>query len=297
MFNKFILSPLRGSLAILLILINALIFPPIVIIFAGLFSLLPCKQWRLKARGWLAYIPFPWTSINSAALAIGTHGRWDIQLPPGIENNKPYLVICNHQTWIDILVLYKIFNWGIQPLKFFMKKQLLWSLPIIGLACKSIGFPFLERHTSQAVKKNPSLRGKDIATTRACCQRFLQIPSSMIIFTEGTRYTKQKASKQKSPYKHLLKPKAGGLSIVLGEMHHHLAGIIDVTIHYDMDNINTWNILKGDCKHIRVQAQLRPITDDLIGNYAEDRAFRVTLQQKLNTLWQQKDELIDKMEH
>ena len=35
----------------------------------------------------------------------------------------------------------------------------------------------------------------------------------MISFLEGTRYTKAKHDQQKSPYRHLLKPKTGGIAM------------------------------------------------------------------------------------
>lgn len=291
-----LMAPIRGAVSMFLFSLNVLLFPILVILFAGFCALLPTKRLRLAGRTRLARAPFPWTSINNSIMAISNHGKWDVQLPNDLQTDRPYLLICNHSTWIDILVLYKIFNRTIQPIKFFMKKELLWSLPMAGLACKAIGFPFLERHSSQAVKKNPSLRGKDIATTRACCQRFLEIPSSLMIFAEGTRYTPSKASKQKSPYKHLLKPKAGGMSIVLEEMHHHLAGILDVTIAYDTNDIGFWNFVKGGFKQIHVRSRIIPITDNLIGNYNENRKFRVQLQHWLNDVWQQKDATIDQLE-
>lgn len=287
----------RGVLGLFLFILNVLLFPIFVLLFAGFCCLLPFKSWRLRARSVLAHAPWPWSSINSSIMAI-SNGRkkWDVQLPDGVENNKPYLLICNHQTWIDIMVLFKIFNYGIQPIKFFMKKELLWSLPMAGLACKAIGFPFLERHSSQAIRKNPSLRGKDIATTRACCRRFMQIPSSLMIFCEGTRYTPKKAAKQSTPFEHLLKPKAGGASIVLEEMHDHLAGIIDVTIHYDTDDIGFWNFVKGGFRKISVRSRLIAITPDLIGNYNDDRQFRVQLQQWLNQVWQHKEKTMKQLD-
>ena len=37
----------------------------------------------------------------------------------------------------------------------------------------------------------------------------------MIDFVEGTRFTEAKHTEQKSPYRHLLKPKIGGLGIAM----------------------------------------------------------------------------------
>ncbi len=289
-------NTLRGTLSLFLFCLNVLIFPIFILSFAGIVYLLPCKRWRHAGLRKLACAPFPWTVINSAIMNISNRKKWDIQLPDNMQRDKPYLVISNHQSWIDIMVIFKIFNWKIEPIKFFMKKELLWSLPMAGITCKAIGFPFMERHSSKDIKKNPSLKGKDIATTRASCQRLMTIPSSLMNFVEGTRYTQKKAEKQHSPYKHLLKPKAGGISIVIEEMHKHLAGIIDVSVYYDTKDMGFWNFCKGGFRRIYVRSRVLPITPDMIGDYHKNREFRVHLQQWLNTVWNDKDKLLDDLD-
>ncbi len=55
-----------------------------------------------------------------------------------------YLVSSNHQSWVDILVLQRIFHGRIPFLKFFLKQELIW-VPVIGLAWWALDFPFMKR--------------------------------------------------------------------------------------------------------------------------------------------------------
>jgi len=47
---------------------------------------------------------------------------------------------------VDILVLEKVFNRKVPMLKFFIKKELLWTLPVAGWAAWLLDFPFMERY-------------------------------------------------------------------------------------------------------------------------------------------------------
>ena len=102
-------------------------------------------------------------------------------------------------------------------LKFFLKKELIW-VPILGIAWWALDFPFMKRYSAAVLKKRPHLRGKDIEITRQACKKFKSLPVSIMNFVEGTRFTREKHDKQKSPFTHLLKPKAGGIGFVLSTM-------------------------------------------------------------------------------
>ena len=51
-------------------------------------------------------------------------------------------------------------------------------------------------------------------------------------FLEGTRFTAAKHAKQESPYRYLLKPKAGGIAFVLAAMDGKIEKMVNVTIAY-----------------------------------------------------------------
>ena len=56
---------------------------------------------------------------------------WDVEGVETLDRSEWYLVLANHQSWVDIAVLQRIFHRKIPFLKFFIKKELLW-LPILG---------------------------------------------------------------------------------------------------------------------------------------------------------------------
>jgi 1-acyl-sn-glycerol-3-phosphate acyltransferase len=128
-----------------------------------------------------------------------------------LEAKGHYLVLSNHQSWVDILILQKVFNRRIPFMRFFLKQQLIW-VPMLGLAWWALDFPFMQRHTKSQLQKRPELAGQDIAATRKACEKFLGKPVSIMIFPEGTRFTPAKHAQQQSPFQHLLKPKSGGMA-------------------------------------------------------------------------------------
>ncbi len=288
-------SILRGIFSAIFYTLNLLFIPIIVILLGFLNWLIPSKTWRRLAWEWLHQLTRAWLSINTTIMQISTHGRWNVE-GPALDPNAWYLLISNHRSWADILVLGAVFNSKIPLLKFFLKKELLWSLAIAGLACKAVGFPFMERHTRQDIRKNPDLKSKDLETSRLACEKFKAHPCTVINFVEGTRFSDTKKQKMASPYEYLLKPKSGGLAVVLSEMHHELKGLLNVTLGYSESEFSFWNFLCGKVNKIVVHYELLPITPDLIGNYYEDRAYRAHIQSWLNDIWQLKDQKLQKLQ-
>jgi len=226
---------------------------------------------------------------------ISTRNRWDILGTGQLKKTGWYVMISNHRSWLDILVLGNIFNEKIPPLKFFMKKELLWQLPFAGLACYALGYPFMSRHSHAAIRKNPKLKGKDVETTKAACHRLRHFPSTLINFAEGTRFTEKKKERQQSPLKNLLKPHAGGAIVVVNELQDILSGIVSVTICYPKKTPTLWEFACGHFEKIIVRYEVIPITPDLLGDYYHDRQFRAHIQQWFNALWNKNDALIERL--
>jgi 1-acyl-sn-glycerol-3-phosphate acyltransferase len=222
--------------------------------------------------------------------------RWDISGIEDLNPNEWYLVVANHQSWVDILVLQNIFHRKIPFLKFFTKKQILW-VPIVGLACWSLDFPIMRRYSEAHLQKRPHLRGKDIEITRKACEKFKTTPVSIMNFLEGTRFTSEKHSKQQSPYANLLKPRAGGIAFVLAAMGEQLHCILDVTIVYPHGTNSFWAFLCGKVSEIKVRVQSFPIHKEIIGDYSQDMEFRELFQNWLNTFWAEKDRCINALFH
>jgi 1-acyl-sn-glycerol-3-phosphate acyltransferase len=154
-----------------------------------------------------------------------------IEIDEALSKQKWYLITANHVSYLDIILLIDFCAPRIPPPKFFLKKQLIW-LPFVGLAAWALDMPFMRRYTQEFVEKYPHLRGKDIETTKRYCERYIDEPTTVINFVEGTRFTKQKQKAKKSPFSHLMKPKAGGIAFTLSAMGNLFSAILDTTIAY-----------------------------------------------------------------
>lgn len=288
----FLPKPVRGVLALLLYALNTLFwFVPLLLL--ALLKLLPVKRWQ----AWLTYlldaIAVAWISLNNVTTRLFTRINWQVEGLEALSRKDWYLLLANHQSWADILVLQYLFNRRIPFIKFFLKKELLY-VPFMGLAWWALDFPFMKRYSKAELAKKPHLQGKDIETTRKACEKFRFKPVTVMNFVEGTRFTQGKHDKQQSPYRHLLKPKAGGVAFVLGAMGQQLHKILDVTIHYPERIPTFWDYISGAVHAINVKVRVLPITDQLLGDY-QDPAFRASFQQWVNELWQYKDQQLQQM--
>src|SRR5690606_19888499 len=146
-----------------------------------------------------------------------TATRFVVEVPEGLRADGHYLVLANHQSWVDILVLQQIFNRRIPLLRFFLKRQLFW-VPVLGLAWWALDFPFMGRYTHRQIARNPERGKRDMEAARRACRKFRDLPVSIMSFVEGTRFTAEKHARQDSPYRHLLKPRSGGVAFVLDAM-------------------------------------------------------------------------------
>ena len=234
-----------------------------------------------------------WVASNSAWMRLTQRTQWDVVGLDNLAYRGWYMVNCNHQSWVDILVLQHLLNRRIPMLKFFLKHRLIY-VPVIGLAWWALDFPFMRRHSDAYVKRHPEKRFDDIEATRRACEQFALVPTSVMNFAEGTRFTPAKHRSQRSPYRHLLKPKAGALALALGVLGDKFDSLLDVTIVYP-DGVPTfWRFLCGDLRHVVVRAQRMTIPSEFrSGDYARDPKYRKAFQHWLQALWREKDARID----
>lgn len=251
---------------------------------------------RARLTRWLDKTASAWISCNNfhQRLLQGTH--IDVDGPESFATRQWFMLIVNHQSWVDILVLLRVFNRRVPYFKFFLKSSLIW-FPVIGLACWALDFLFMKRHTREQIQKDPSLAGKDLATTQQQCERFSNKPVTIISYVEGTRFTEQKREQQSSPYRHLLIPKAGGLAFTLAAMSGRIKTLIDVTIHYPAGRPTFWQYLGGQVKNVKVVIRERAVADDMLGEYSSDLEYRNRFQAWVNGIWQEKDDLLEKLSH
>ena len=292
---NFLPASLIGFIASMLLGLNALFWVPILLLFAVVKLVLPFKAVRLLIDPILVAIAEAWISCNSGWVALTQRTAWDVDGIAGLDPHNWYLVNSNHQTWADIFVLQHLFNRRIPLLKFFIKQQLKW-VPVMGLAWWALDFPFMRRHSEEYLKRHPEMRGKDQAATRRACEKFALIPTSVMNFLEGTRFTPIKHQRQQSPYRHLLKPKAGGIALALNAMGERFQAILDVTIVYPDGAPNFWDFLCGRLQRVIVRVQILPVPAQLMNSdYANDAAIREGFQRWVQQLWQDKDAQIARL--
>lgn len=283
----------RGVIAGLLLVINTLFWCALLLLLSLVKLLLPFAAVRRGIDPVLNAIATAWIACNSGWMRLTQRTTWDVQGVDGLAYRGWYLVNANHQSWVDIFVLQHTMNRRIPLLKFFLKQQLIY-VPVIGLAWWALDFPFMKRHSKADLRKNPALRGQDRETTRRACEKFALVPTSVMNFAEGTRFTAAKHQSQSSPYRHLLKPKAGALALALDAMGEKFQSLIDVTIVYPDAVPSFWDFLCGRTTRIVLRAREVPIPAELSrGDYEADSAFRGSFHRWLADIWAFKDAQIE----
>jgi 1-acyl-sn-glycerol-3-phosphate acyltransferase len=285
---------IRLPFVMLLLTINLVLHVLPLFALSLLKVVLPIRAIRRSCSRALIVIAESWIAFNSLMFEWFTRTRWQLDGLAGLRTDGNYLVLCNHQSWVDIPVLQKIFNRRIPFLRFFLKSQLIW-VPLLGPAWWALDFPFMKRYSKETLAAHPELQGKDMEATRRACEKFRHMPVSVMNFVEGTRFTQAKHDAQSSPYRHLLRPKAGGVAFVLNAMGDALHAILDVTIVYPDSPSTLMDLISGRIRDIRVQVRELPIHDELRGEYESDAAFRERFQTWVNALWADKDAQIGRM--
>ncbi len=279
---------IRIPLAMLLLGVNIVLHVLALFVFTLAKVIVPIRPIRQACSRVLVVIAESWIGVNNLLFGLFTRIRWQVEGLVGLCRDGNYLVLCNHQSWVDIPVLQKVFNRRIPFLRFFLKQQLIW-VPLLGPAWWALDFPFMKRYSRETLVRHPELQGKDREATRRACEKFRHMPVSVMNFVEGTRFTPAKHDAQSSPYRYLLRPKAGGLAFVLDAMGDALHAVLDVTIVYPEGPCTLMDLIAGRVRDIRVHVRERPIDATLIGSYDEDAAFRGRVKLWVNTLWREKD--------
>jgi 1-acyl-sn-glycerol-3-phosphate acyltransferase len=288
----FILGPLSSGILVINTIIWFLGF-----FFFGLIKyFIPAEGFRNLCTRILIALGTGWIDCNRFILWLTQKIEYDVEGLDALPGKKNWaLIFSNHRSWVDIFVVQNLFNHRIPFLKFFLKEELR-KVPLMGFAWWSLDFPFMKRYSKEFLEAHPEYRGKDLESAKEACRRFKITPVSVINFLEGTRFSPEKHRKTNSPYRHLLPPKAGGVAIVLSEMKEYLSCIINVTIVYTPDRVTFWDLFSGRVKKVTVRVECMPIPDEMTaGNYADDPAFRERFQLWLNSIWEQKDLLIEQL--
>jgi 1-acyl-sn-glycerol-3-phosphate acyltransferase len=290
-----LVSFLRGVTALVLLVINTLFWCLWLFALSLVKLLLPFQAVRVRIDPVINAVASAWIACNSGWMRLTQHTQWDVAGVDSLRYEGWYLVNANHQSWVDIFVLQHVMNRRIPLLKFFLKQELIW-VPVIGLAWWALDFPFMKRHSKADLRRHPERRLQDRDATRRACEKFALVPTSVMNFAEGTRFTAAKHAAQASPHRHLLKPKAGALALAVNAMGQKFQSLIDVTIVYPAGTPSFWQFLCGKTPRVVVRARQLPIPAEFsAGDYAGDPAFRVVFQAWLSNIWDDKDREIDEL--
>ncbi|WP_442968782.1 acyltransferase [Ramlibacter sp.] len=290
-----LLENLRGAFAFLLLSANTLFWCLLLFVLALVKLALPFEPARRRLDRLLNAVATAWIACNTGWMRLTQPTRWDVEGADALAPGGWYLVNSNHQSWVDIFVLQRVLSGRIPLLKFFLKQQLIY-VPVIGLAWWALDFPFMRRHGKAALRANPGLRRQDTETTRRACEKFARTPTSVTNFAEGTRFTPAKHRGQSSPYRHLLKPRAGALAFAMGALGTRFRSLVDATIVYPGGAPTFWDFLCGRVPEVRVRIRELPIPEVFCsGNYEGDPALRSSFHQWLDQLWRDKDRQIGEL--
>lgn len=296
MTSKNITNKLLGSFAMLALVVSTVcVFIPFFII--SVLKVYPSAAWRVLCTKSLHAITTAWTHFNNSFIDLTRPARFEINGIEKINPNDWYLIVANHQSWLDIVVLQYVFNRTIRlpVLIFFIKDQLKW-VPVLGFCWWAMGYPFMKRHSKEYLERKPHKKGQDLRATIKAINKFKKLPGSLVSFVEGTRFTATKNRQQQAPYEHLLKPKAGGISFVIGAMHKEIDSLLDITIVYPNETPSIWDflchqidVIKVEIRQILIPAKFRnPIL-------TEDTDLQTEFRLWINEQWLEKDHLMSQM--
>jgi 1-acyl-sn-glycerol-3-phosphate acyltransferase len=279
----------RGVLTFAGLTINTVVWFVPLFLLALLKLALPIAAVRRVLTRWLMSLAENWISGNELILMGSGSRAWRAEGIEELDRRSWYLVLPNHQTWVDIVVLQIAFNRRIPLLKFFIKQQLVW-FPLLGIGFWALDMPFMKRYSPSYLARHPEKKGRDLEATREACKKFQDTPTSVINFVEGTRFSEEKRVARNSPYERLLPPRAGGVAVAISSMGELFDAIVDVTLVYPDGVPKFWDMICGQRVTVTVDVKTRAIDPELLaGDYQNDREYRRVMHGWLAAIWEDKD--------
>ncbi len=290
-------AALRAIAVFNLILVNTALWGTLVFAMGLVKLLWPLGRWRRRCVLIMAGMGALWVDGNRLIWKAFLPTVLDIRGMPVLRMHGRYLLLANHLSWTDIIVLFIAFNRRSAFIRFFLKHILLW-MPFIGQGCWALEFPFMKRYSKEYLERHPERRNEDFETTRRSCRNYRHIPVTIANFVEGTRFTRAKQKAQDSPFRNLLKPRFGGIAFVLASMGEHLDGMFDVTLaypglHHDVTFID---FITGRIPRIVVVVRELPLEPRFNAREViSPGPLRQDLKGWITKVWEEKDELIEEL--
>ena len=292
---SFIPSILLFPIHFLLQICNLGFWACLITLFGIVKLVLPFKWVAKLLNPIMHFFMFAFGIISVKLIRLCNRASWEYTISGELSKDKWYLMIPNHLSYLDIILLIEFAAFRIPAPKFFLKKELIW-LPFVGLGAWALDMPFMRRYSRQFLEQHPHLKGKDIETTRKYCEKFEATPTTVINFVEGSRFTPQKKQLKGGLYTYLLPPKAGGIAFTLATMGRLFTNILNVTILYpDNDQNPMIDMLAGKLKRVVIHVDILPVDEQVIGDYFNDQEFKSRFQLWLNGIWAQKDKFITQL--
>ncbi|WP_144211469.1 acyltransferase [Shewanella donghaensis] len=293
----FLPGPIIFFISSCLLIINTSLWAGLISIGGIIKLFIPFKAGRNALTHLMNRFMWAWATCNGGILHLIANVEWDVEGLEDLDEQGWYLLISNHVSGFDIAAQTYLLRNHIPMLKFFLKKELIF-VPFLGLGCWALDMPFMDRTSPKKLKKNPKLKGKDLQTTRKACEKFKHFPTSIINYVEGSRFTPDKHKRQQSPYKHLLRPKAGGIAFTLSAMGEQFTGLLNMTLAYPDADLNAkegvlYQVMSGRVKKIMVRIEQMPVPKVDAEVYFSSPETRVEFQRWLNQVWIEKDQILD----
>ncbi|GHT08741.1 1-acyl-sn-glycerol-3-phosphate acyltransferase [Bacteroidia bacterium] len=153
----------------LILLYEIFIWFPILLATTMLTAVVTIIGCAMGGERFFSYFPAKWWSIAVCAITfcpVKVVGR------ENLDPKQSYIFVANHQSAFDIWLIFGYLN---VPIKWMMK-QSLRKIPVVGKACESAGFIFVDNSSPKAIAK-----------TMRDAEEKLQNGNSVVIFPEGSR--------------------------------------------------------------------------------------------------------------
>ena len=171
----------------------------------------------------------------------------------GLDPRESVIVLSNHASWSDILLIQSVIVRGGPVVKFLAKRELVF-VPIFGLIFWAFDFPVLRRRSREG-EDEAERRRRDFEALQEACRVVRRRPAALVNFAEGTRFSEGKRRARSSPYRTLLEPRAGGFSALLDALGDIAVRVVDLTIVYPSP-VSFWAFLSGACREVRLEAEV-----------------------------------------
>jgi 1-acyl-sn-glycerol-3-phosphate acyltransferase len=98
---SFLPGLVRGVLSVFMYFINTILVPIQLLPLAFLKLIVPIDAWRKLCDRMLNGIAGNWVYLNKLNLRLMNKINWDVSGIEDLNPNEWYLVVANHQSWVD----------------------------------------------------------------------------------------------------------------------------------------------------------------------------------------------------